>query len=295
MSSNGNGNGKSKLLIVNADDYGWSRGITDGILKAHHDGIVTSTSMMVNRPAGDYALSQLPSAPKLGVGIHLTLSDGAPVLPASEVPTLVDSQGNFYSGKEVLRRLRKRMFSPREIEAEFRAQIRWMKERGLTPTHADSHQHLHLYPVALYAFHRALKAEGIRRVRPPRNRYCSRHHQVGGRHGGAFHRQLIVSAYMAYIHNLVFSGMTIPDWRLVFPPIYRGRPECLAEAMQDTLENLGYGSWEMTCHPAFEEPGFSEKDPIRKERQVEMKEITGQIYKDLIASRNIKLITYAEL
>jgi predicted glycoside hydrolase/deacetylase ChbG (UPF0249 family) len=292
MSSNGNG---SKRLIVNADDYGWSRGITDGILKAHHDGIVTSTSMMVNRPAGEYALAQLPSAPKLGVGIHLTLSDGSPVLPACEVPTLVDTEGKFYCGAEVLRRLKKRMFSALEIEAEFRAQIRWMKERGITPTHADSHQHLHLYPVAIYAFHRALKADGISCARPSRNRYFSKQRQIAGQHGGPLYRQLAVSAYMAYIQKMVYAGLKVPDWRLVYHPKYRGDHTLLADGLRESLENLKKGTYEFVCHPAEFDPEFTNRDRIRDERAAEMLVLVEPQWKELIRQQDIKLINYAQL
>lgn len=292
MTTNGNGH---KRLIVNADDFGWSRGITDGILKAHHDGIVTSTSTMVNRPASEYALAQMPSAPRLSVGIHLTLSDGGPVLRATEVPTLVNGEGRFYSGAEVLRRLRKRMFSSQEIEAEFRAQIRWMKDRGVTPTHADSHQHLHLYPVAVYAFHRALKAEGIRCARPPRNRYFSRQRQIAGQHGGPLYRQLAVSAYMAYVHKVVFGSLKVPDWRLVYHPKYRSHPNLLEQGLQESLENLEPGTYELVCHPALFEPGFSENDRIREEREIEIKVLTGAMCKDVVSAKKIKLISYAAL
>lgn len=291
---NGNGNG-SKRLIVNADDCGWSRGITDGILKAHHEGIVTSTTVMVNREASEYALQQLPSVPKLGVGIHLTLSDGSPVLPPAQVPTLVDGEGNFYGGQEVLRRLRKRLFSAREIEAEFRAQIRWMKDRGVTPTHADSHQHLHLYPVAIYAFYRALRAEGIRCARPPRNRYFSQQRQIAGQHGGPTYRQLAVAAYMAYVHTVVLRGLKLPDWRLVYPPRYRSHPSLLAQGLREALENMEDGTYEFACHPAFYEAGFSENDPMREEREIEIEVITGPMCEELISKRAIRLISYAEL
>jgi len=294
MSSNRNGNG-AKRLIVNADDYGWSRGITDGILQAHHDGIVTSASMMVNRPAGDYALAQLPSAPQLGVGIHLTLSDGAPVLPPEQVPSLVNAEGRFYSGSEVLTRLRKRRFSSREIEAEFRAQIRWMKERGVTPTHADSHQHLHLYPVAVYAFHRALKAEGIRCARPSRNRYFDRQHQIAGQHGGPVYRQLAVSAYMSYVQKIVFGDLRVPDWRLVYHPRFRGDPSLTEAGMESGLAHLKSGTFELVCHPALPEPGFTEQDRIREERQADMRALTGSACLNIVAEKNIQLINYAQL
>ena len=285
----------TKRLIVNADNFGWSRGITDGIVRAHLFGVVTSTSMMVNRPASEYALAQMPSAPKLGVGIHLTLSDGTPVLRTEQVPTLVSGEGKFYSEAEAVRRLRKRLFSPQEIEAEFRAQIRWMKDRGVTPTHADSHQHLHLYPVAVYAFQRALRAEGIQCARSPRNRYFSKQRQIAGQHGGPVYRQLAVSAYMTYVQKLVFGGLKVPDCRLVYHPRYRGDHSQMAEGLRETLENLEIGTYEFACHPGFYESGFSESDPMKDERQIEIEVITGHMCKEIIQRRNIELISHDEL
>src|SRR5437762_2866278 len=112
-----------KRLIVNADDFGWSHGITDGILLAHQDGIVTSTTLMVNEPASAYALEQSEHFPKLGVGVHLRLCDGHPVLPPGEIRSLVDETGKLCSITETRRRLERGEISGREIEAEFRAQI----------------------------------------------------------------------------------------------------------------------------------------------------------------------------
>jgi len=120
----------SKRLIINADDFGWTRGITDGILRAHKDGVVTNTSLLVNQPASEYAIAQMRTAPRLGVGIHLNLCSGAPVLPASRVPSLVGPDGNFHAAIEMARRLSRWRVSTSEIEAEFRAQIQWARERA---------------------------------------------------------------------------------------------------------------------------------------------------------------------
>ncbi len=156
-------------LIVNADDFGMSRGITDGIILAHRYGFVTSASLMVNMPAAKYAVSQLASVTRLGVGVHLNITAGRPVLPAEEVPTLVDANGRFHGAAAMSRKLWQWRAIGSEIEAEFRAQIQWMKERGVTPTHADSHQHMHIYPAAIGPFIRSLAAEEIRCTRAPRS------------------------------------------------------------------------------------------------------------------------------
>src|SRR5271167_3011793 len=292
MSRNGNG---ATRLIVNADDFGWSRGITDGILHAHRSGVVSSASLMVAQPASEYALAQMQSVPKLGVGIHLTLCDGAPVLPAGQVPSLVDSAGNFYSDREVIRRLRKRQFESREIEAEFRAQIRWMKDRGLMPTHADSHHHVHLYPVAIHAFHQALKAEGVKCARPPRNRYFPKGRQLAGQHAGPVYRRVAVSAYMSYVQAMVLGDLKLPDWCLLYNPKFRGNDHLLYEGWRDGLENLEPGTYELCCHPGLSEAGFSENDSIKEKREMEIRLFTGRDSRNLIERKNIKLISYAEL
>ena len=102
-----------KKLIINADDLGLSRGITDGILVAHQEGVLTSASLMVNQPATEYAVKRLESAPKLDVGIHLNLCQGFPVLPPEQVPSLVGTDGRFLRPSQMGRRLVQLRASPK--------------------------------------------------------------------------------------------------------------------------------------------------------------------------------------
>src|SRR5213080_2673487 len=82
----------AKVLIVTADDFGISRGVNRGIVEAHREGILTSTSLMVNRPAAIEAAALGRACPALSVGLHLELDpSGAP-----DVPTQLDRQlGRF--------------------------------------------------------------------------------------------------------------------------------------------------------------------------------------------------------
>ena len=84
----------ARTLIVNADDFGLTRGVSRGILAAHQDGIVTSTTVIVNRPI-DPALIEELLASGLGVGLHLNLTYGPPVSNPVRVPSLVNAQGMF--------------------------------------------------------------------------------------------------------------------------------------------------------------------------------------------------------
>lgn len=137
-------------LIVNADDYGHTPGISEGIRRAHLHGIVTSTTAMMNRPA---AVTELPTAlslcPKLGLGVHLVLTTGVPLLPGSHIPSLVDPAGRFYRQEPIIRRLSS--INPDEAAAEWHAQVElFVKITGRLPDHLDSHHHHICFTPALF-------------------------------------------------------------------------------------------------------------------------------------------------
>lgn len=129
-------------LIVNADDFGYSTGVNLGIIEAYQTGIVTSTTMMVNMHALDHAVSLAQRNPGLGVGIHLALTCGSPV--RDDVPSLVDGQGRFRMQCDIFQHA-----DAQEIERELESQIERFYAIGLTPTHLDSHHHVHSHPLVL--------------------------------------------------------------------------------------------------------------------------------------------------
>jgi predicted glycoside hydrolase/deacetylase ChbG (UPF0249 family) len=127
-----------KRLIVNADDFGISPGVNRGIVEANQKGIVTSTTLMVNMPYAQSAveLTKIHTS-RMGIGLHITLTEGRPVLPAHDVPRLVTRDGTF---RHLIRFL---VSSPnpedihREITAQFR---RFVELTGTKPDHIDTHQ-----------------------------------------------------------------------------------------------------------------------------------------------------------
>jgi predicted glycoside hydrolase/deacetylase ChbG (UPF0249 family) len=132
-------------LIVNADDFGLSRGVNHGIIDSHLYGIVNSTTMMMNMTGTEHAIQLAKNYPDLKVGVHLTLTCGKPLL--DEVPSLVDDNGYFRS----LSSLKPSDISLHELEREWTAQIEKFIHSGLNPSHLDSHHHVHtlqeLHPV----------------------------------------------------------------------------------------------------------------------------------------------------
>ena len=284
-----------KRLITNADDFGWSRGITDGILLAHRDGVITSTTLMANKPASEYALEQAAKFPKLGIGVHLHLCDGGPVLPPREVPSLVNTEGQFYPIGELRRRLWRGKLRRAEIEAEFRAQIRWVKDRGVAPDHADSHHHVHLHPFVADSFRRALLAEGILRSRPASQACLSRNGTIAGAYSGPLYRRLLLKSYMSALTHTALRSLQTPDFRLAAHPRYRGKLESLGEAWKKATEDMPPGSFELECHPGLSEAGFSETDRWRSRREMELRLLTDPDFRRSIEENGIELINYSEL
>jgi len=286
---------KAKRLIVNADDFGMSQGITDGILLAHRFGFLTSASLMANMPAAEYAAARAAKMPTLAVGMHLNICQGKPVLAASKVASLVDGNGDFFPPAALARKLWRGAVSTAEIEAEFRAQICWAKDHGIEPTHADSHQHMHIYPGALRAFCRAVEAEGISCVRAPRCRVVPASGVIGGPHEGRLPRRVLVQAYRAALQATAFRKFQMPEARLSFPPRERRDLALLGESWMKMLTELPAGTFELACHPGLFERGFSETDRIHLQREEELHWLTDAMMMRALRQNEIELITYRDL
>jgi predicted glycoside hydrolase/deacetylase ChbG (UPF0249 family) len=136
------------LLIVNADDYGLTVGVSRAILQAHLAGIVTSTSALAVAPGFEPTAGWLRDTEGIGVGAHLAaVGEDPPLLSAREVPTLVDRRGRFpRSWRQFLPRLAARRIDVADLRREFEAQLQRLSEAGLRLSHVDTHQHLHLWP-----------------------------------------------------------------------------------------------------------------------------------------------------
>lgn len=138
----------TRQLIVNADDYGLTTGVSRAILDAHDRGIVTSTSALTLSPAATETIGWLRDAPTLGVGAHLAaVGEDPPLLSAREVPTLVDGRGAMcLSWRQFLPRAAAGRIDPEDLRREFDAQIRFLLDAGVVVDHLDTHQNLHLWP-----------------------------------------------------------------------------------------------------------------------------------------------------
>jgi len=153
-------------LIVNADDLGWTNGVNRGIVESFHHGIVTSTSLLANGAAFADGVQAAGSAPGLGVGVHLNLSDGPPVAEPETVTSLLNDKAEFAGGPErlLLRRARRRLLLD-EVVREWDAQIQKVRDAGIEPTHLDGHKHVHMLPGLFEIALRLAKRHGIGAIR----------------------------------------------------------------------------------------------------------------------------------
>jgi predicted glycoside hydrolase/deacetylase ChbG (UPF0249 family) len=138
----------ARRLIVNADDFGLTEGVSRGILRAHHLGLVTSTTVLASLPRQAELDAEASASRDLGLGLHLNLTWGRPVSPAETVPSLVDAEGRFGRDLAILGERAR----PDDLRREGEAQIEAFTRRfGRAPTHLDSHHHVHRLPRVMEA------------------------------------------------------------------------------------------------------------------------------------------------
>ena len=159
-------------LIVNADDLGIHPSINAGIASAYRHGILTSCTMLMTTAYFEQTIRDYVRPRALPIGIHLSLTLGKAVAARSDVPDLVDEAGNL---KLAADRLILASFRGdrgggllRQIRREFEAQLALARDHSLLPTHADSHQHVHMNPAIFHVVEQLLPRFGIDRLR------CSR-------------------------------------------------------------------------------------------------------------------------
>lgn len=138
-----------KRLIVNADDFGFTRDVNEGIVHAHRTGILTATTLMATGPAFEHAVALAREDPGLDVGVHLVLvgAEGYPATPARLAAAVA------------LGRIR--------IHDQLARQVRKILDAGIQPTHLDTHKHTHMLPPVLDAVARIAQEFRIPWVRRP--------------------------------------------------------------------------------------------------------------------------------
>jgi chitin disaccharide deacetylase len=157
-------------LIVNGDDFGKSEEVNEAIVRAFQAGTLTSASLMVTGDAFDHAVHLARENPDLAVGLHLLTVQAKSVLPHSEIPSIVDKEGNFARNPGAAGL--KYQFSGtarRHLVGELAAQFQKFHTTGLGLSHVDSHLHMHVHPVIFAAALELAEQWGVRCMRVPQD------------------------------------------------------------------------------------------------------------------------------
>ncbi len=157
-----------RKLIVTGDDFGLVEPVNEAIINAHIHGILTAASLMVGGTAATDAIERARSTPTLRVGLHLVVVEGRPVLPAPEVPDLVDGNGEF--SVHLARAGFRYFFKPsarRQLANEIRAQFEAFRRTGLGLDHVNAHNHMHLHPTILSLILKIGRDYDLKAVRVP--------------------------------------------------------------------------------------------------------------------------------
>jgi chitin disaccharide deacetylase len=285
-----------KTLILNADDFGMTRGVNEGIIRAHREGILTSATLMATGPAFDDAVERARATPTLGVGCHLVLTGGVAIAPRKEIPSLVDSEGRLpRTLSRFVAKLSSGQIRPREIEVELRAQIEKICGAGIQPTHCDTHKHTHVHPTVMKVLGRVLLEMKISRVRNPvedlRDSWVSSRGMPG---------RATRMASAAAVRSVAFRFRSLSrGYGLHFPNRFLGLAatgELGPVPLRRLLERLRDGSTEIMVHPGICDAGLRDSGSrLQGERQNEMEGLLAPEVRRAVDEHGIRLITYREL
>lgn len=279
----------TRQLIVNADDFGRTHGVSAGILRAHLDGIVTSTTAMMNMPGVAADLHRAKTeAPRLGLGVHLNFTAGRPLLPPEWCASLVDEHGHFLTQEAIIAdpdRLK-----PDELRSELKSQITTFKNALNTlPDHLDAHHFVHLYP-PLFEVYLDLADSFKLPVRIPFPRQeaeLDRMPPIIGdlppetarSIGRADQQQLAARAIKTTDHFVA----TFYDKTINVP------------FLLDIWANLPQGSSELMTHPGLLDDQLQAGSKYNVQREEELAVLTHPQVRDELARLDIQLITFADL
>jgi predicted glycoside hydrolase/deacetylase ChbG (UPF0249 family) len=264
-----------KKLIINSDDYGRTPEISRGIREAHLQGVVTSTTCMMNIPttAEDVAVA-VQETPALGLGVHLVLTMGKPLCAAQEVPSLVDSNGNFFKYNPLIEHLHD--LNMDEVKSEWHAQVdRFIQAAGRKPTHLDSHHHSSYFSPALFRSMLELAREYQCAIRFPFTEVSIELEETS-RSAPALMAEFNPRHPDVFFVNFYDETATM-------------------DQLLDILSKVPEGTSEMMCHPGYVEASFVKESVYNLQRERELKILTDPAIKEAIQSHGIELITFADL
>jgi predicted glycoside hydrolase/deacetylase ChbG (UPF0249 family) len=254
-------------LIVNADDFGWTRDVNEGIVHAHRNGILTSTTLMAGGAAFEQAVELARETPSLDVGVHLTLLQTTSVLTGRPLPQGFPGLLSAIAGRRI------------DLYGELSAQVRKIIAAGIAPSHLDAHKHTHILPPVASAVARIVREFGIRWVRKPfdfglTSGFAAR---VMRTQRTGLQRKLVEAGALTTNH---FAGFSLTG-HLDETTLLR------------LIEDLPEGSTELMCHPGFcREELRASPTRLKESREIELKALVSAKAMTRLKERGIQLANF---
>lgn len=276
-------------LIVNADDFGLTANVNRAIVELNAAGVLTSSTLMAVAGATGDAIEKAQATPALGVGCHIVLVDGEPVLPPRQIPSLIDTgTGRFLPtlGTFLARLLTGRIRAA-EIEAEARAQIERLQDRGVQLTHVDTHKHTHMFPTVLRSVVRAARSRGLRAIRNPFEPAWA----VEATRGAAWMRIAQVTMLRTLEPRcrriLAEEEFATTDGTIAVV----GTGTLNAETLRVLIRHVPPGTWELVTHPGYNDADLDRvRTRLRASRDAEREALEA-----LKEFPELELISFAQL
>jgi len=245
-------------VIFNADDFGYSRAINLGIIQAHKNGILSSTTIMPNMPGFENGIFLAKENPNLGIGVHLTLTCGSPVL--SDVHSLCQKDGKFHKLEFYEEPFK---ISEEELYREWDAQILKVLNAGIKPTHLDSHHHVNILPPMKEVFIKLARKYEL----PVRNN---------------FDVPEDIKTVKRFFLGFDLLSLDKEIWK----------PLTFNNLIQDCQT---FGTVEVMCHPGFLDHVIIENSSMATQRVFVCKELQFDRYKKLLEQNEVKIVTYGDI
>lgn len=276
---------KLRRLIINADDFGISRGVNRGIFETAHAGGITSTSLIVNLPESADAVARARQCPGISVGLHFNLTVGNALTGPSSLTH--GGTAEFYPLSRLLAAASLGMIDEGDIERECLAQIDRMTRAGFPPTHFDSHRHVHTHPAVYPAVLRAVQARRIPHLRVP--------YEPLDVNASAFAATLKKSLLLLSARHSrraatpVRATPTMPQDTTGFVGISLQGGPTFADRLFTLVRDLPAGTTELMTHPGYADADLAKRDTYTVEREIELKVLCSPEFHDLLKENRVAL------
>lgn len=259
-------------LIINADDYGYSPAINYGIIDAHRDGVVTSTTMMANMPGLEHAAKLSHDFPRLGIGVHLSLTGGAPI--RSDVDSLTAPSGAFHPLSYYHNPENK--IDLDQLYLEWHTQIERLITIGIDLTHIDSHHYTHAFPN-----HREV-AERL-----------SEHYQLPLRN--CLDAKAITEKPGLYPADAFWNLFNFPEMKNMREQYPTGKEALFNRFRQEAEQHAKYEIVEGSCHPGYLDEVVWYGSSFNLARMKEMNVLRDSDFRSLLEEFGYQLINYSHV